>query len=128
MKLLLDTHVLIWWTSDANKLSSKVYELLMDSNHTLLLSFVSVWEIQIKSQLGKLKLDLPVSNLITNQQNVNKLVMLPIELNHIYSLENLPSYHRDPFDRLLISQAIVGKIPILSVDKVFDQYPVERIW
>ncbi len=128
MKFLLDTHVLIWWANDANKLSSKVYDLLIDPNHILLLSFVSVWEIQIKSQLGKLKLDLPLSDLITNQQNINNLMMLPIELNHIYSLENLPNHHRDPFDRLLISQAIVENIPILSVDKVFDQYSVERIW
>ena len=128
MKLLLDTHVLVWWTSNADLLSPKAYELLMDYNNTLLLSFASVWEIQIKLQMGKIKLNLPIKDLIANQQEVNKLELLPIELKHIYSLNNLPKSHGDCFNRMIGSQAIVENIPIVSIDNAFDLYPVKRIW
>lgn len=88
----------------------------------------SFWELQIKSQLGKLNLSSSLPNFIETQQRVNNLEILPIELTHIYALEALPSHHRDPFDRILIAQAIVEKIPLLSVDSIFDVYPVQRIW
>lgn len=88
----------------------------------------SVWELQIKSQLGKLNLSSSLPNFIETQQRVNNLQLLPIELTHIYALEALPSNHRDPFDRILIAQAIVEKMPLLSIDVVFDAYPVQRMW
>ena len=128
MNFLLDTHVLIWWTGESNKISSTVKNLLMDESNTIFISFVSVWEIQIKSQLGKLELDVSLAKLIQDQQNINRFQLLPISLNHIYFLENLPQHHRDPFDRLLISQSMIEQMPILSVDKLFDLYSVQRIW
>ena len=128
MKLLLDTHVLIWWTSSSEKLSESVYSLLSDSDNTLKFSIASIWEIQIKLQLGKLTLNSSLASLIENQQRVNNLQLLPIELVHIYALAGLPNHHRDPFDRILIAQAIVEKIPIVSIDSVFDAYPSERLW
>ena len=128
MELLLDTHVLIWWSLDSAKLSRKVYELLTDPENTHIISIASVWEIQVKVQLGKLDLDGKLPELITHQKQVNNLQILPIDLTHVYALENLPNQHRDPFDRIMIAQAIVEKMPFLSADKVFDLYPIERVW
>jgi PIN domain nuclease of toxin-antitoxin system len=81
-----------------------------------------------KCQSGKLRLNSPLPNLIKTQMQVNNLQILPIELSHIYALEDLPNHHRDPFDRILIAQAIVEKIPLLSIDVAFDSYPVQKIW
>lgn len=109
MKLLLDTHVFIWVAGNPEKLSEKVRNLLTDANNFWVVSIASVWELQIKSQLGKLNLNSPLPKLITTQQQVNNLQLLPIELSHIYALEALPSHHRDPFDRILIAQSIFEK-------------------
>jgi PIN domain nuclease of toxin-antitoxin system len=128
LNFLLDTHVVIWWSGESHRISAKVQDLLMDKNNTLHISFVSIWEIQIKSQLGKLDINIPLSQLIQEQQEINQFQLLPISLNHIYLLENLPKYHKDPFDRLLISQSIVEQMPILSIDKLFDLYSIQRIW
>ena len=94
MKLLLDTHTFIWWDSEPAKLSTKVLALCQDQENTLILSVASVWEIQIKSQLGKIKLNLPLKELIISQQKINNIVILPIALKHILSLEGLPSHHK----------------------------------
>ncbi|MBD2504237.1 type II toxin-antitoxin system VapC family toxin [Anabaena azotica] len=128
MNLLLDTHVLIWSTGNPEKLSENVRNLLLDTSNSWVVSIASVWEIQIKYQLGKLNLISPLPSLIETQQRVNKLRILPIELAHIYALDGLPNHHRDPFDRIVIAQAIVEKIPLLSVDTVFDAYPIQKIW
>jgi len=128
MNILLDTHVLIWLAIEPQKLSRQATHIIMNSNNTLFFSLVSIWEIQIKIQLNKLRLNLPLSEVIDRQQQVNGLQILPIELAHIFALEQLPNAHRDPFDRLLIAQALVTQIPILSVDIIFDRYPVQRLW
>jgi PIN domain nuclease of toxin-antitoxin system len=128
MNLLLDTHVFIWLSLTPERLSERVTDLLMDETNLWFLSLVSVWEMQIKRQLGKLSLNLPLPELIASQQQTNGLQLLPIELNHIFTLENLPQFHRDPFDRLLIAQAITEQIPLLSIDTIFDHYPVQRLW
>ncbi len=128
MNILLDTHVLIGLAIEPQKLSTRATHMLMDSNNTLFLSLVSIWEMQIKIQLNKLTLNLPLSEVIDHQQQVNGLQILPIELAHIFALEQLPNPHRDPFDRLLIAQAFVAQIPILSIDIIFDRYPVQRLW
>ncbi|MGV0106192.1 PIN domain nuclease [Nostoc sp. DSM 114160] len=128
MRLLLDAHVIIWSAGNPDKLSQRVRNLLIDTNNFWVVSMASVWELQIKSQLGKLNLSSSLLNFIETQQRVNNLQILPIELTHIYALEALPSHHRDPFDRILIAQTIVEKMPLLSIDAVFDIYPVQRIW
>ncbi|NER48815.1 MAG: type II toxin-antitoxin system VapC family toxin [Symploca sp. SIO1A3] len=128
MNLLLDTHVLIWLSLTPERISERVTNLLMDETNLWFLSIASVWEMQIKLQLGKLSLNLPLPELIASQQETNGLQLLPIELNHIFMLENLPQFHRDPFDRLLIAQAITEQIPLLSIDTVFDHYPVQQLW
>jgi PIN domain nuclease of toxin-antitoxin system len=128
MNLLLDTHTFIWCSIQSNKLSQAVSDLLVDQESSLFLSLVSVWKIQIKTQLGKLAFELPLTELIASQQETNHLQLLPIQLNHILALEALPNHHRDPFDRLLVAQAMIERMPILSADTTLDAYPVQRIW
>ena len=128
MKLLLDTHTFIWWDSEPAKLSSQALALCQDRTNTLLLSVASVWEMQIKLQLGKLRVSLPLRDLIESQQQVNSLQVLPIGLSHVLALENLPAHHKDPFDRLLIAQANVEDAFLVSRDQVFSDYPVKLLW
>jgi PIN domain nuclease of toxin-antitoxin system len=128
MKLILDTHTFIWWATSADKLSSNVLALLNNADNQLILSLASVWEMQIKCQIGKLQLGKSVPTLVANQQENNHLLVLPIELSHVYALENLPGVHKDPFDRIIIAQAVVEKLPIITIDPLFDRYPVVRIW
>ncbi|MEQ9552713.1 MAG: type II toxin-antitoxin system VapC family toxin [Coleofasciculus sp. G3-WIS-01] len=128
MKLLLDTHTFIWWDSQPNKLSQKALSLCQEPENMLLLSVASIWEIQIKLQLGKLKLNLPLAELIESQQKTNNLEILPITLRHVLVLESLPNPHKDPFDRLLIAQARVEDAFLVSCDPIFAQYPVKLAW
>jgi PIN domain nuclease of toxin-antitoxin system len=128
MQLLLDTHSFIWWSINSEKLSLTVQDLLFDRNNRLFLSVASVWEMQIKLQLGKLQLNPSLQELIKNQITINNLEILSIDLAHIWTLATLIHYHKDPFNRLLISQSITEIMPILSIDEIFDRYPVQRIW
>lgn len=128
MRLLLDTHAFIWWADEPEKLSERVLDACQDDENHLILSIVSVWEMQIKIQLNKLRLRHSLRNLIENQQNINNVRILPISVNHIYMLENLPTYHRDPFDRLLICQALEDRLLFVSKDSIFSEYPVSLYW
>jgi PIN domain nuclease of toxin-antitoxin system len=128
MKLLLDTHTFIWWDSDPARLSPRAMTLCEDPMNTILLSVASVWEMQIKRQLGKLKLTLSVADIIASQQEAHNIEVLPVNLSHVLALENLPEHHKDPFDRLLISQAVVEGAALVSRDKVFEQYTVAVEW
>jgi PIN domain nuclease of toxin-antitoxin system len=128
MRLLLDTHAFIWWDSEPTKLSPEALELSQNQDNVLVLSVASIWEIQIKLQLGKLKLKLPLRELIANQRQTNKIEILPVTLEHVLALEHLPDYHKDPFDRLLISQANVEDIVLLSSDPLIAKYDVNLRW
>lgn len=128
MNILMDTHTFIWSSISPQKLSTTAKKLIIDQNHNLFLSFASIWEMQIKLQLGKLRFDVPLSELLTIQQQVNQIQLLSIDLKHIWALERLPPHHRDPFDRMLIAQAMATKMPILSIDDAFDSYLIERLW
>lgn len=128
MNLLLDTHVFLWLNDTPEKLSPAALTACLDENNTLFLSLASAWEIQIKQQLGKLELSESLHTLVTTQQQQNGLQLLPIEMAHIEALSQLPSLHRDPFDRLLIAQSIQQHMQIVSADQVFTGYPVELIW
>ena len=99
MKLLLDTHTFIFWDSQPSKLSQRVLELLTNKDNLRLLSVVSLWEIQIKQQLGKLTLNKTLEDIILIQQN-NYIEILPVTVAHILALDSLPLYHKDPFDQL----------------------------
>jgi PIN domain nuclease of toxin-antitoxin system len=128
MKLLLDTHTFIWWDSSPQKLSPKALALCQNPENILLLSIGSIWEMQIKLQLGKLSLNLPLPELIESQQQTNNIEVLPINLAHLFTLDSLPNHHKDPFDRLLISQAIVENAVLVSGDSILAHYPVKIEW
>jgi len=128
MLFLLDTHTFIWWNLEPDKLSPRVLTLLQDRINVLLFSVVSAWEMQIKLQSGKLKLDHPLAEMIESQQQINNIELLPVTLAHVLALENLPPHHKDPFDRLLIAQANVENATLLSKDTVLAKYPVELLW
>lgn len=128
MRFLLATHAYIWADDNSDALSERVSAVIQDKNNAILLSYVSIWEMQIKVQLGKLAFSTPLAQRIQDQRDKNGLELLPIELRHIFALNRLPSHHRDPFDRLLIAQAMVEGLPILSHDSNFAQYPVRVVW
>ncbi len=107
MDLLFDMHSFIWWADEPDKLSQTALEALEDENNRLFLSDVSIWEMQIKIQIGKMKLKLPLRDLVDSQQQNNEIEILPIATAHILALDNLPFHHKDPFDRLLIAQSII---------------------
>lgn len=128
MNLLLDTHAFIWWYSEPEKLSISVLAACLDVTNTLALSVASVWEMQIKAQLGKLQLTKPLSEIIQHQQDQNQLQILPVTLPVILALDDLPLHHRDPFDRLLIAQARVDQFVLVSNDSQFKKYSVSLFW
>jgi len=128
MKVLLDTHTLLWLDISPSMLSSSAIEIIKNPNNELFISIASLWEIQIKHQIGKLALQYSLKEMITMQQQVNQIQILPITFQHILTLETLPLFHKDPFDRLLISQAIAENIPVVSKDHNFQQYDVKHIW
>jgi PIN domain nuclease of toxin-antitoxin system len=128
MRLLLDTHTFIWWDSEPTKLSAQALALCRERQNSLLLSVASVWEMQIKLQLDKLKLTLPLSELIESQRQTNHLEVLPILLPHVLALQQLPPHHKDPFDRLLIAQASVEAVGIISNDPMFPKYTDKVLW
>jgi PIN domain nuclease of toxin-antitoxin system len=128
MKLLLDTHSLIWFFAGNDKLSNRVRNLMEDIDQQKLISLASVWEMAIKQSKGRLTLGLRLEDYIQSKLNLEDFELLPIQLNHLEIISTLPFYHSDPFDRLLIAQAIAEKLPILSRDSAFDAYQVKRIW
>lgn len=128
MNLLLDTHAFIWLAGDPTKLSASASAALQDTSNTLFFSVASIWEMQIKLQLGKLALPRPLPELVANQQQVNGLQLLPIEPTHIYALDTLPSHHKDPFDRLLVAQTSIEQLTLVTTDSVFKAYGVPLLW
>jgi PIN domain nuclease of toxin-antitoxin system len=128
MQVLLDTHTLIWFFQGNENFSEKMRLLIEDENNEKLISIVSVWEMSIKQSIGKLKFSLPIKTFIEQKLALNDFKLLNINLDHIDVITTLPLQHRDPFDRILIAQAMVEKIPIISVDTVFDAYSITRLW
>lgn len=128
MKLLLDTHTFIWWSGTSSRLSVRALSLCTDPENTLFLSVVSIWEIQIKQQAGKLQLTTPLAHLIEGHQQSNNLQILPIEMTHVLAVDTLPMYHKDPFDRLLIAQASIEGTVMISQDAAIKLYPVNVEW
>ncbi len=125
MNLLFDTHVFIWWADEPAKLAASVTTALENENNRLFLSDASIWEMQIKVQLGKIELKLPLKDLIESQQQENEIEILRISTVHILELENLPFHHKDPFDRILIAQSIVEDLTVVTVDSEFRAYPAK---
>ena len=128
MKLLLDTHTFIWFVYNSPELPQPTKELLEDESTVLLISTASAWEMAIKASKGKLTLMARADQFVANQLLKDDIKLLPITLPHVGQVEQLPFHHKDPFDRLLIAQTMVEHIDIVSIDPVFDQYGIRRIW
>ncbi len=128
MKLLLDTHTLLWFIAGDSKLSLAARLLIEDVTNDKFVSVVSLWEIAIKYGLGRLNLSDDFENLFPHQLNINGFEQLAIENKHFYEFIKLRQHHSDPFDRLLIAQTISEKMSVISIDSAFDNYPVSRLW
>lgn len=127
MNLLLDTHAFIWWDSNPAKLSPRALAAIRNPANTKWISVVSIWEIVIKSQLGKLTLHLPLAQIVVQQQ-ARGLQVLAVSLVHVLALEGLPPIHKDPFDRLLAAQTNVEAAELVTSDSIFARYPVRVLW
>ncbi len=128
MMYLLDTHTFLWFINDDDALSVPAKTLIEDPENIIYLSAASLWEIAIKVSLGKLEVPSPFTEFITEQLRENYIAFLAIEIEHIGRVVTLPFHHRDPFDRLLIAQALREDLPIISRDEIFDAYTVKRHW
>lgn len=128
MRLLLDTHALLWFLEDSTELSPKAKATIEHPDTETFVSIVSLWEIAIKSNLGKLELSEPFETLFPAQLDTNGFIQLPVRLPHLYELERLPQVHRDPFDRLLIAQARTENLTIVSQDTHFPTYKTPILW
>jgi PIN domain nuclease of toxin-antitoxin system len=128
MKLLLDTHAFLWLNQEPEKLSTAVMTALQDDENEIFLSLVSVWEIQIKQQLGKLELKTDLLSILRLHTEMNTIQLLSMQLPHILGLQDLPAHHKDPFDRLLIAQARIENLTMISSDQYFSMYPIRLLW
>jgi PIN domain nuclease of toxin-antitoxin system len=128
MKALLDTHVFLWWITDAPQLPPHIRELIADGGNELFLSAASCWEIAIKARLGKITLPARPDVYIADQMAENAVQGLPIEVSHAFQVFHLPLHHRDPFDRMLIAQSQVEHLPVITSDPLFSKYKVKTLW
>lgn len=128
MTLLLDTHAFLWFVLDEPRLSATAKAAIGDPANEILLSPASYWEIAIKVSIDKLTLQQPFLPFIDAQIAANRLTVLHITPQHAAVVATLPYHHRDPFDRLLIAQALAENIPLISGDPVLDAYGVQRVW
>jgi len=128
MKVLLDTHTFLWWITDDPKLSLRVRGIINDGENEIFISAITGWEIAIKAQIGRLKLPDQPQHFILEQLKINGMKSLPIEMRHALHISTLPIHHQDPFDRILIAQAQMEELSILSADPQFGKYDVTIIW
>jgi PIN domain nuclease of toxin-antitoxin system len=128
MRVLLDTHAFLWLVTDDPQLSRRAKRVFLDGRNEILLSAVSAFEIAVKYSLGKLKLSKPPAPFIAERIQANALSPLPITIPQAVAVAELPAHYSDPFDRLLVAQALVEDIPLLSRDRRLSQYGVRRIW
>lgn len=131
MQYLIDTHVFLWFVSNAKELSQTAKTLLEDENNEIFLSIASLWEISIKTALGKLSIKGTYESVIDDVTD-NSIQILPINFAHTVEQNRLPFHHHDPFNRIIVSQAIVENMNFITADAVFDYYlkdsSIKRIW
>jgi PIN domain nuclease of toxin-antitoxin system len=128
VRALLDTHTLIWWGNADAALSQAAREVISDSTNEIFLSAVTPWEMAIKIALGKLTLSVPLSTFIPFQVSLYGFLPLLVNYDHAYRVGTLPLHHNDPFDRLLIAQAMVENLVLLTCDSKFAPYGVPTLW
>lgn len=128
MRYLLDSHVFLWWCSQSSKLSPTVFDLIKHGDNSIYISLLSIREIQIKAQVGKVDLPLPIMDIFSRQHDDYNIELLAIELHHMKAMITLPNLHIDPFDRILVSQAIAENMTMLTNDPNITQYPIKTLW
>lgn len=128
MKLLLDTHAILWFTQDSPEMPEALKAQIESANCTTFVSIASIWEIAIKVSLGKLQLSAPIDTFVPALFQRNGFRLLPIQIEHTLKVATLPYHHKDPFDRILIAQSLVEATQIASADVLFDSYGVDRHW
>lgn len=128
MTLLLDTHAFLWFILDDAQLSITARALIIDEQNDIFLSPASYWELAIKISIGKYQLPGPFVPFLHQQIDLNDFTILPVSVEHAGKVASLPYHHRDPFDRLIIAQALVENMAVLSNDSIMDQYGVVRSW
>ncbi len=124
----MDTHAFLWFVSDDNRLSSKAKSIIKDSNNEIYFSAASAWEISIKSKLGRMKLGEDLGSFIIEQLAANSFGPLAITISHALYTEKLPQIHKDPFDRMMISQSKVENMVLITGDKKIREYKVSTAW
>jgi PIN domain nuclease of toxin-antitoxin system len=127
MRLLLDTHTVIWFFTDNPRLPPHIREILESKSNIVYVSMISLWEMSIKSQRGKLVLHRSLADIVRWLRG-NGFRLLTINLNHVYRLDTLESHHNDPFDRMLIAQSLAEDFVLVGCDEVFDRYGIRRLW
>jgi PIN domain nuclease of toxin-antitoxin system len=127
-EVLLDTHALLWFVFDDPRISPTAAEMIADGSVTKYLSVISLWEIVIKSQLGRLRLGMPIQGFFSQYISGSDLSLVDIELSHLLAYDALPLIHGDPFDRILLAQAKVLSQPILSADPMMARYGIDVLW
>ncbi len=128
MTYLLDTHALIWSADDDPRLGAKARSVIADDASTLAVSVASAWELSIKVGLGGLRLAPNVVSWFVQATRIGRIQVLPVELDHLADLETLPRHHGDPFDRLMICQALALDLTIVTRDEAFRNYEVKTLW
>lgn len=128
MKVLIDTHTFLWWNTDDPLLSVRAREIIADGRNEIFVSAASAWEIAIKTAKGRLILPESPARYISSRISLFRFRSLPIQISHAAHVFELPSYHQDPFDRLLIAQSRLESLPLVTKDEDILKYDVETIW
>lgn len=128
MKYLLNTHVFLWWITNSPRLPKSVRIIFKEKRNELFFSTASIWEVMIKSQLKKIKLPDKPKEFIKEQLALNSIKILNVSLDHALEIYDLPKIHKDPFDRMLIAQVKVNRLPIITADSFIKQYNIDTFW
>lgn len=128
MNLLLDTATFLWYVSADPRLPAPTRDLIRSAEHDVWLSVVSIWEVVVKAQIGRLKLPGPAWAYVTAERERHAIASLPLEEGAIANLAKLPAFHRDPFDRMLICQALHLELTLVTGDSAIERYPVKTVW
>ena len=128
MRVLLDTHVLVWALGDPDRLSSRARATIADQATVVFVSLTSAWELAILQSLDRVRLQVPLATLFTDGLAALRFHLLPIRLPHVAGVADLPRHHRDPFDRLLVATALAERLTVVSADREFARYGVTVIW
>jgi PIN domain nuclease of toxin-antitoxin system len=128
VKLLLDTHTFLWWVTDGDRLSDRAGAAIADGSNEVFFSAASAWEIAIKAGLGRIKLPDDAWSFTPDQLERNAFQPLPVHVSHAVAVIALPDHHRDPFDRMLVAQAMTEGLTLVSSDDQLTRYPISVVW